>query len=153
MDVPHCCRQLARKLSETEKLATASTAYKKDLLQQNLAKKDQEVQQANDRLRAADRQIKSEHDLNSRLRTFSSLLCLINFLLASVSCNIHQHRRSVLNQGLLIHLQAGFFPLNMLHSSSLSQAISGLLTPTLCLKRCGRHTFIEGVPILSVPAC
>ena len=66
MDVQHCCRQLARKLSETEKLATASTAYKKDLLQQNLAKKDQEVQQANDRLRAADRQIKSEHDLNPK---------------------------------------------------------------------------------------
>lgn len=53
------CRQLGQKKFETEKLATASTAYKKDLLQKTLVKRENEVQVAKDKLQAAERQIKS----------------------------------------------------------------------------------------------
>lgn len=45
-----------------EKFPTPSTVQKKDLLHQKLSQKDQDLRQAQDKLRAADRQIKGLHD-------------------------------------------------------------------------------------------
>lgn len=42
-------RQLVKALNETEKLKAAADAYKKELLQQKLAEKEWDLQQAQDR--------------------------------------------------------------------------------------------------------
>ena len=51
------CRQLVKALNETEKLQVAANAYKKDLLQQKLGERDIELQRAQERLQAAERQL------------------------------------------------------------------------------------------------
>ena len=60
MTVPRVKCNCRFKAEEKEVFPTPSTIQKKDLLHQKLIQKEQDLRQAQDKLRAADRQIKGE---------------------------------------------------------------------------------------------